>query len=196
MQAHHLVSEKGVKDSGMGPTLVKLGYNINVRLNLVFLPSTFAGACHLGVQLHRGNHTARTMLDDEKDHLPSYHELVKQLILDNRFDVVEDCPGKHNNHRAKARLKMSKISTDILNMIKNEPKKAPLTSMALCFGKKFIKGCGNIKSLREIPKVGGKTDVINPLTLKEECKWNRNHNGDGRIKYQKRATRYELKKGK
>ena len=57
MQAHHIISEEGVNKSGTGNTLKTRGYDINEINNLVFLPSTPAGACHLGLQLHRGDHT-------------------------------------------------------------------------------------------------------------------------------------------
>jgi len=40
MQAHHLISAKGVKDSEMGSQLKSMGYDINVLKNLVLIPCT------------------------------------------------------------------------------------------------------------------------------------------------------------
>jgi len=77
MQAHHLISCTAVEKSGLGDLLIKAGYNINDWPNLVFLPSTLQGACHLKVQVHRGDHTA-SHKDSDKDHLPSYHKMIKK----------------------------------------------------------------------------------------------------------------------
>jgi len=58
MQIHHLLSQKGIADTGASAIKIKnMGYNMNRAGNLVALPSTLQGACHLGVQPHRGNHS-------------------------------------------------------------------------------------------------------------------------------------------
>src|SRR5690606_37771760 len=88
MQAHHLVSAKGVQLAQMGRKLEQLGYNINVLENLVLLPSTLQGACHLKVQLHRGDHT-----HEDDDHPISYHRKVKAEIttLERFLDECDNC---------------------------------------------------------------------------------------------------------
>ena len=49
MQAHHVLSGEGVRQSKIGARLVKWRYDINTEKNLVFIPSTLQGACYLGV---------------------------------------------------------------------------------------------------------------------------------------------------
>jgi len=56
MQAHHLLSEAGIKKSKQGRKLAHLGYEIDSLLNLVLLPCELEDACHMRVQLHRGDH--------------------------------------------------------------------------------------------------------------------------------------------
>ena len=67
MQAHHILSGEGAKLSQMGRKLVGFGYDINTPKNLAFLPCTLQGACYLGIQPHRGNHTAPSDGADEDD---------------------------------------------------------------------------------------------------------------------------------
>ena len=66
MQAHHIISAEGMKRSRMDKKIEKFGYDINELPNLSFIPCTLQGACYLGVQPHRGNHTA--MVDQEDWH--------------------------------------------------------------------------------------------------------------------------------
>ena len=75
MQAHHLISQEGIKQSGMGDELVLRGYIINDIENLVLIPCTLPGAYFLGVQPHRGDHKHK---DDENPE--SYHEHVRLKI--------------------------------------------------------------------------------------------------------------------
>jgi len=172
MQAHHLISEKGIKLSEMGPTLEKLGYDINALKNLIFLPSTLPGACHLGVQLHSGNHTAAsTMYDDETGHPLSYHQLVKYLVKKTKISVTDFCLGKPGKTMNEVRRKMNAVSQEILDMVENKPSKAPLTAMATCF-ERGKSGCGG---LQNVPRPV-------PSTLKP-CPKGRNHEGDGGISY-------------
>ncbi len=58
MDTHHLVSEKALDgcDDDLKEMLIDKGYNINYLGNLVGIPATFKGACHLGVQVHRSDH--------------------------------------------------------------------------------------------------------------------------------------------
>lgn len=129
MQAHHLLSAKGVQLASLGSDLKQLGYDINVLENLVLLPYTLRAACHMNVQLHRGDHK-----DSDKDHPFTYHERVKiELVKLEKF--VDSCKGcgsaalaDSNRKRIQAKLdqkskllllliekhkvKLSKISTD------------------------------------------------------------------------------------
>jgi len=193
MQAHHLISAEGVKKSGKGPVLEKLGYNINAIKNLVFLPSSLSGACHLSVQLHRGNHTTPgTMYDDETEHPISYHILVKKLIEDTKLDMPSLCPGKPGKSANEIRRMMNEISQKILKLIENMPSNAPLTSMANFFTPGSKKGCAG----QEGVKKQAKSILISPSTMKD-CPKGRNHEGDSGISYKKPLTgSYKLRVGR
>ena len=82
MQAHHIISAKGMSLSNLAKKIEKFGYDINELPNLSFIPCTLQGACHLGVQPHRGNHTARVDQDDYDDDLEvrDYHKMVAKKI--------------------------------------------------------------------------------------------------------------------
>jgi len=57
MSAHHLISILGFNQSNLKAKDIEYkGYNINYPKNMIFLPYETACACHLGVQLHRGDH--------------------------------------------------------------------------------------------------------------------------------------------
>lgn len=145
MQAHHILSAEGVKMSGLGPKLEKLGYDINLEPNLVFLPSTLQGACHLGVQLHRGNHTAKVAvseLDDDADHPKNYHKLVKLMMEEIGAAIEDACGGKDAAARRKIIREMDRLSAKVLWWIQHRPRKAPLTDIALSFQPEASKGCG------------------------------------------------------
>lgn len=138
MQAHHLISAKGITDSGLSDKLESMGYKINALKNLALIPCTLKGACHLGVQLHRGNHTFH---DDE--HPRSYHkEVIERLIaleqeMDNKCRKNKPIQGLLNKESAK-----------ILNMIVKF--RLPLTKIFLSFdfdGVHKHVGCSNSDSL-------------------------------------------------
>jgi hypothetical protein len=79
VQVHHLVSRKSVVK--LEDILIARGYNIDTLANLVVLPCTLPGACHLRVQLHRGNHTG-----GDDDHPVRYHLYVAGLLARIRWD--------------------------------------------------------------------------------------------------------------
>jgi hypothetical protein len=119
MQAHHLLSKKGVKRSGLKSELEHLGYDIDALENLVLLPCTLQGACHLGVQLHRGNHTttADFSIDNDDDDL---HGLVYHLAVKKLLKAVESAVkrGKLCDDSArKIQAKVDGVSNKILGMI-------------------------------------------------------------------------------
>lgn len=89
MQAHHLVSRSGLRMSGLKADLDHLGYNIDALENLTLIPCTLQGACHLGVQLHRGDHAADFQHDNDDDghHGITYHATVSTALLGVKADL-------------------------------------------------------------------------------------------------------------
>lgn len=175
MQAHHIISADGVKRSGMGTKLVKHGYDINVLKNLVFLPSTLQGACHLGVQPHRGNHSAVSdpgpdvqspdrgeggSYDDDA-HPVSYHELIKQRVLRLVSLIDRECEGKSDTGTL-AQEKMDDLSRDIALMIYGRPSRARLTRIADSFLLGHPTGCAGV-------------DSVERHTDSKKCPMSRNH---------------------
>ena len=153
MQAHHLISTTAMKLSDLGPKLRKFGYDINELQNLVLLPCTLQGACHLGVQPHRGNHTAA--LEDQPykddDHPRRYHIMVKDKLLDLQMGLQKDCPGylggpKVVEARLKVKRQLDDLSSEILVDVQRNPRRAPLTKVALSFQPGNPAGCCGVDS--------------------------------------------------
>ena len=207
MQAHHLLTVSGVKDSKVADELIKAGYNINWIRNIVFLPSTLKGACHLGVQPHRGDHkTAIKILGkdslDDDGHPFNYHRLVRSKVEKGIADLVNrDCPD------LKLILKeMDKISKEVLDLIQNRSDKAPLTSIAnfRFFNPGSHLGCANETSVTIYKKKADEYGVA--VKMKKErgtemkCSKERNHYGEQDekkiITYPKPKGRYVLEAGK
>jgi len=118
--------------------LEDMGYQINTIKNLVLLPCTLKGACHLGVQLHRGNHTFH---DDE--HPRSYHKEVTERIKSLEEELDKKCVSNKSIQGL-----LNKESAKILNMIKKF--QLPLTKIFLSFqtsGKLKHTGCSNSDSV-------------------------------------------------
>ena len=88
MQAHHIISAIGVELALKSDDLRQLGYDINDLNNLVFIPCTLQGACHLRTQLHRGDHKKDDPFgmpdpdaaDSDNDHPPFYHLKIKKKV--------------------------------------------------------------------------------------------------------------------
>lgn len=193
MQAHHLISADGVKRSGLGKELAQYGYDINLLPNLAFLPSTLQGACHLGVQPHRGNHLTpieQNEGDDDSLHPSNYHEMVMLRILELRPHLTKNCPAEDLNHRNKIQSEMNKISEKILKLIQNNPSKAPLTKIWNSFSTGNEVGCSGVDSVN----LHGKQ--------KKACPVGRNHMQPSKgqaiegITYPHSKTAYVLKVGK
>ncbi len=146
MQAHHLLSAKGVQLAAMGKKLEALGYDINVLENLVLLPCTLQGACYLKVQLHRGNHGYH---DD--DHPRSYHEEVKARIqkLRKYLKDCESCESRSDRERTQKKVqdKMDKVSLKLLELIIDF--KIPLTRIFLSFHPESEIGCSNADNISD-----------------------------------------------
>jgi len=151
MQAHHIISAKGVELSGLGSKIEKLGYDINCLENLAFLPSTLQGACHLHIQLHRGNHTTP---DADGNHPNGYHFLIKDRLKDLKPLIDKECPGEKNSNRQKILDELNKVSARILRRIEKMPGKAPLTDIYQNFTSGNPLGCCNVDSIplaRDMP---------------------------------------------
>ena len=147
MQAHHIISEKGVSLSGRGKKLVQIGYDINDLPNLVFIPCTLQGACHLGVQVHRGNHTApvdQNKSDRDGDKSLNYHDMVRTQILDLALPLAKSCT---NTSAANAVTEVNKVGKRILRWIQDSPGKAPLTAAAKAFQPGSPVGCGGVDAV-------------------------------------------------
>jgi hypothetical protein len=157
MQAHHIISAEGVKMSGMGVKLEEFGYDINLGPNLVFLPCTLQGACHLKVQPHRGDHTAISerppRLDDEEDdydddeHPFSYHSMIATRIHGLKLALERQCTGLDDPARSVVKKKMDELSREILNTIVDRPKRARLTNIADHFSLGNHVGCSGVDSV-------------------------------------------------
>lgn len=149
MQAHHLISAEGMKRSGLGKKLEKFGYDINLLPNLSFIPCTLQGACHLGVQPHRGNHTALVDQDDYEDDLEpmNYHKMVAKRIKKLDLPLSKECPGDNKTKSETVRNKLDKLSEDILKLIQNSPGAAPLTDIAKHFKPGNHIGCGGVDTV-------------------------------------------------
>lgn len=148
MQAHHIISAAGVKQSGLGNKLERFGYDINTLRNLTLIPSTLQGACHLGVQPHRGNHTAPIQRgDSDDDHPENYHDMVEQRVSELERILKAQCPADDPDHRRKVSNEMDKISRQVLRLIQTAPMLAPLTKVARHFAGLEPKGCGGVDAV-------------------------------------------------
>lgn len=149
MQAHHIISAKGMQISGLAKKIEKFGYDINELPNLSFIPCTLQGACHLGVQPHRGNHTALVDQDDYDDDLEvrDYHKMVALRIKGLKLPLDKDCPGTDTHKREKIISELSSLSKNILGLIQKNPGKAPLTDIAKHFTTSNHVGCGGVDSV-------------------------------------------------
>lgn len=140
MQAHHLISADGVKNVENRELMIEAEYDINKLENLVFIPCTFDGACHLGVQLHRGNHTSTSDysdLDEEYDddeHPRDYHATVKMLVEEALQELSKDCIDKERERKTLLTT-LDEISDDLVDMINRFSKKAQLTRVYYAFKK-------------------------------------------------------------
>ena len=181
MQAHHIVSRKGLEASGLSEKLAHLGYRVDEPENLVLLPGTLQGACHLGVQLHRGDH-AHT--DDE--HPESYHDAVKVLLMSIERYVAHGIACDVTAQQVQK--KINRISGQLLIRIARF--QLPLTRACSAFSR-LGPGCCGVDSLPELVEI----------MHSKSCPTGRDHNGQSavgqaneRIAYKHRS--YQLKAGK
>lgn len=87
MDTHHLISAEAIKISKLGNSLKNKGYVIDSLNNLVGFPSTLPGACHLGIQLHRGDH-----LFSRSEEEPYHKQVATLLKADSGF--IKKCYGR------------------------------------------------------------------------------------------------------
>jgi hypothetical protein len=151
MQAHHVISGKGMQLSNLGKKIEQFGYDINLLPNLSFIPCTLQGACYLGVQPHRGNHTTNVDQDDYKDDLEpgDYHDMVAQGIKDLDLPLSKECPGDKKTKSEAVRDKLDNFSKKILGLIQNKPGAAPLTDIAKHFNPSDHIGCGGVDTVKQ-----------------------------------------------
>ncbi|USD32591.1 MULTISPECIES: AHH domain-containing protein [Vibrio] len=155
MDTHHLISGKALSDidKDMQDALIDKGYNINSLSNLVGLPSSYKGACHLGIQVHRTQHTFGSNQFSETK-ASNYHDEVIDYLLDIAEDiylcngtteVVESKRDIHDKH-------MDPISEKLLKRVLNFS--LPLTKISEHFNKenKPYIGCANKGKIGELSK--------------------------------------------
>jgi len=173
MEAHHLISEEGIKLARIGNTLKDSGYNINDDKNLIFLPATLPGACHLEVQLHRGDHFgpdpwAEQEDDDDDHHHISYHMEVRDLLLALERQI-DDCRGDCSSTANKLQKMLNRTSSSIAKKIQRY--QVPLSVIYKSFKNGKSMGCGNC-----IDIVEHRSDAIN-------CQSDRDHHGEEHPKF-------------
>lgn len=171
MQAHHAISVKSLQVAGIGPQLKLLGYRINELPNLVFLPWTLAGACHLGIQPHRGDHTAPARpaheddFDDDSQHELSYHRIVSIELKRVARDIDEVCSGKDAGEKKGMLEGLDTLSRLIITRIQKIPHEYPLTSVAHFYRKGHAVGCGGHTAVATLAATKGR----------QPCPAERNH---------------------
>jgi hypothetical protein len=125
--------------------LQKFGYDINSLENLAYIPCTLKGACHLGVQPHRGNHTAVSDdLDKDGNRPKSYHIAVQDSVKTLKFP--ETCGEVSYRKVQKA---MDDLSKKLLKRIQNVD--LMLTKVGKNFPPNNPVGCGGVKGVGDTP---------------------------------------------
>ncbi|ELV8800514.1 AHH domain-containing protein [Vibrio vulnificus] len=163
METHHLISSKGAHvDKDTAKALVKAGYVIDTLDNLVGLPATLPGACHLGLQAHRGEHP------DKPVESKAYHTTVKNE-LEKVKKQLKRCPP---NTKASDKIPniddiTNKISKRLLDKIVSN--KVALTNIPNNFSS-YV-GCR------------GQTSITKARETSERCPVGCNHFGQTDRKY-------------
>lgn len=185
-QAHHIISAEGMKQSGLGSKIEKYGYDINKLPNLAYIPCTLDGACYLGVQPHRGDHTALADPEesyDDDDEPPRYHNRVSRKLQELGLPIDKACQSDADSEHVIHSL--NGLSKRILGLIQNYPGRMPLTKIAKHFSPESPIGCGGVKN------VGAHTGL-------SHCPCKRHHMSSvpGEGMFFKCDGRYELLTGK
>lgn len=164
MQAHHVISAKGIAMGSYNDRLEDFGYRINEAMNLVFIPSTLQGACLLQVQPHRGNHTAQDAPDVDGNRDRTYHESVKEHLKTVMPKLEKLCGKPGKNMQKETQDALDAISEVIIECIQHKPSEAKLTKLYKHFQPGNVRGCG-----------GAKGSVNDPAA--DICPVHRNHTG-------------------
>ena len=149
-----------------------MGYEIDSLLNLVLLPCELEDACHMRVQLHRGDHKTPDLrrwelengitIDEEDDyHEVPYHDRVANFVKSARIQIEKICDLDDASKQKKANLLnslMSNKSLHILEEIKNF--KTDLTSVSTNFAPSSNLGCTNFDKVGKSLTPCKKTDYI------------------------------------
>ena len=150
MEAHHLISSEAIKRSSMETFLIDNDYEINDLSNLAFLPATLPGACHLEIQLHRGNHISTTkeqINDDDDKHPRTYHLAVAKLLREVKKQTYKDCTDSRKDINKAFKKQMSKLSKKILVQVNRF--ELPLSPIMNAFKPGASVGCGNCVNIKE-----------------------------------------------
>ena len=92
-----------------------MGYEIDSLLNLVLLPCELEDACHMRVQLHRGDHKTPDLrrwevengisIDEEDDyHEVPYHDYVATAVAAQKIQVRRICDKDDTSREKKSKL--------------------------------------------------------------------------------------------
>ncbi|ELR8727674.1 AHH domain-containing protein [Vibrio vulnificus] len=163
METHHLISSKGAHlDTRTAQRLVNAGYVIDTLDNLVGLPATLPGACHLGLQAHRGEHP------DKPVESKAYHTTVKNE-LEKVKELLKQCPPntKASDKTPNIDDITNKISKRLLDKIVSN--KVALTNIPNNFSS-YV-GCR------------GQTSITKARETSERCPVGCNHFGQTDRKY-------------
>lgn len=148
VQAHHILSGDGVKLSGLGPKLESHGYDINDPPNLAFIPCTLQGACHMGIQPHRGDHTAQADPEndyDDDDEPDSYHKFVAKRVS----ALLPHMDEKSLYDKPSLCDRLDEVSRDLPSPIQYKPTRAPLTTIADAFSPNSPIGCAGLDNITD-----------------------------------------------
>ena len=196
MQAHHLLSQEGIEISELGSKIVRFGYEIDDLENLTVLPCTLQGACHLGVQPHRGDHASMSAriaprrfpgrlsssenIDEENydddDHPYSYHRMVARNLKTLVARLEKKCSGRPNTSHDFIEA-LHGLSQSILMTIYGRPSEARLTSIADHFRLGNKVGCGGV-------------DNVGVHSAEAPCPTGRSHLGKQGPRQKPEAIRY------
>ncbi len=137
MDTHHLISAEAVNISKLSQSLIDKGYMINDINNLVGFPATLPAACHLGLQLHRGDH-----LHKKTPYEKPYHKFVNTL-LQEKESKIQACYGRTKVREKNTEIHklLDPISEDILGELIDF--ELPLTEIFARFSKNGKGGCRN-----------------------------------------------------
>lgn len=165
MQAHHLISKHSVDLAKMKKFLKERGYDINVAENVALFPSTYQGACHLEMQLHRSNHIdAGPEYDDGDDndnaHPSDYHNVVKDKYLKNIRDNMDDYCNEKTD-RKWLQQDMDKVSKTIYGRISTNKLLLVDRNISNSFSSDSLAGCRNQTK---------KSEYLKAIDRGEECK--------------------------